>query len=1073
MKKNKLLLSSILLTGAMLLSASLYFNNKAKYSPRVSEKPESRDEKEDAEGMARWLFNMRKNPLTGKIDPLDVIKVREDVMRMVKSKSPNTALGLDWKELGPDNVGGRTRAILIDKNNPTKIFAGSVGGGLWVSTNSGSSWQGVAGFDQQPNLVISCITQATNGDIYVGTGEGFMGMGGSFGTSTIGNGIYKSTDDGATFNLLASTIPTTSNTTNATANTAFISVYNLAASPTNPNLIYAATDYGLQVTLDGGLTWSHPVNTTYCLDIDVANDGTVMAVIGTNIYQSTDGTTFNLLNPVGFPTSYKGRIELAISPTDPNYMYASISSILSTANSFSSGETMNGHLLGIYQSTDKGATWKTIANGGSSLFDPLGKQGTYANTIAVFPSDKTQIVVGGLDNWVWKQTNPSTPGVGQWIQATFWAVRYPGFTHYVHADIHTIKFNPTNPNIVYIGCDGGIFRSINGGQDFTMINNNYNITQFYSIAFESDANKGFMGGSQDNGTQYVSGHGNSTKFAEEIQSGDGFQCEVSFLNPNVSYTSAYFSQVERHSSKGGAGNNMYSKNVTDFLGSSPSYNKAGFVTPMALYETKNSTNSPDTIKFYNGLTIQIGATGNGINKHFTGYTHLPQASATLVPGTITIKTGTQTVTDDGAGLMTGNIDVNMPHTFDYSTGYYDFYYATPPANGNVMNITFKVMYAIGANILIDRSNYVYPLNYTTTSVVNYGDTVKIYDPFQAKLAVGFNGYVYMTKQALDFSSTPLWLKIGTVTGTVEQLAWSADGDVLFASTDAGNLYRFSNLAKIVDSLTGDVGLSTKLNPKCIVKKDLIESFGFNVITGISVDQNNANNVAVSIGGYGVAVHVKYSTNALAALTLTTPTFSSVQGTGLPAMPVYSVMLEKLDPHRAFIGTDYGVYSTNDITAGSGVVWSPENGVTNLLPNVMVSKLRQQQLPETSVYNAYVIYAATFGRGAWKSDKYFISPSVGINEHTNPKSSSLESGLLIYPNPMTEEGTVSFTLNSSTEIEVSVFNLQGKLVKSIKPGKLNAGLQKIQLNTDELSKGTYLLSIDGTNCHATSRFVVVK
>jgi hypothetical protein len=1085
MKNNKVLLGSLLLTGAMLFSASIYFNNKAYYTPRVGDKSESQEEERDASGAAEWLFNIRKNPVTGTIDPRDVLKAREEVAQMLKNRSASSALGLDWKELGPDNVGGRTRAILIDKSNPTKIFAGNPGGGLFVSTNAGTTWQNVAGFDQKENLAISCITQAANGDIYVGTGESMMeniggGFFGSFGGEFLGGGIYKSTDDGATFNLLPSTIPTTANQPTATATTAFIGVNNLAADPFDANKIYAATFYGLQVTTDGGATWSHPINTTRATDIEVASDGTVMVAVASTLYRSTDGINFTAINTAGstsgFPSSSVLRIELAISPSDPNYMYASV------ANTGTSAAT-TGHLLGVYQSIDKGLTWKNIGNGGSSQFDPLGNQGWYANTLAVYPADKTQIIIGGLDNWVWKQTSPSVVGVGQWFQGTFWDFS-PISSHYVHADIHTIKFHPTNPNVIYIGCDGGVFRSTNGGMDFSAMNNKYNVTQLYSIAFESDANKGVMGGAQDNGTNYISGHGNSVQAAKEVNGGDGAQCEISYLNPNVSFSTVYYGSLKRHSSKGGVGNSMYSKNLVKRVGTNPASSVASFVTPIALYETKNSTNSPDSVTFTNGLITQIGVTGNGILTHYTGFLNLPQQSATLIQDSVVIKIGTVMAKANPSGVFIGNVNPSGVNTVSPS-GYYDITFSSPPTNGAVMNLTFKVQYAAGSNLVIERSSYAYPLVYTTPTAILPGQTVKIHDPFQAKLAVGLNGFVYMTKEALDFSGTPLWMKLGAINGQTGQLAWSADGNVLYVGTENGSLYRFSNLAAIIDSTNGDIGgtfpwvvtagvpLSNPppLNPGCVVVKDLLQSFGGGFITGISVDPNDANNVAVSVGGYGNSTHVYYSTNALAPGT--TPTFLSKQGSGLPAMPVYSVMIEQLDPKRVLVGTDHGVFSTDDITANP-VIWSPDNGVAGMLPNVPVYKLRQQRLPETAVYNAYVIYAATHGRGAWKSDKYFVTPTVGINEPYKPKETSLESGLSIYPNPMSEQGTVAFNLNSNAEIVVSIFSLQGKLVKSIKVGKLNAGAQKIQINTDELSKGTYLLSVDGDNtCHATSRFVVIK
>jgi len=191
------------------------------------------------------------------------------------------------------------------------------------------------------------------------------------------------------------------------------------------------------------------------------------------------------------------------------------------------------------------------------------------------------------------------------------------------------------------------------------------------------------------------------------------------------------------------------------------------------------------------------------------------------------------------------------------------------------------------------------------------------------------------------------------------------------------------------------------------------------------------------------------------------------------MPTYGIVIEKNDPKRVIVGTEYGAYSTDDITVASPT-WVAENGTTGKLPNTPVFKIRQQRRDGTVVTNPYVIYAGTHGRGIWKSSSLIGPVTVGINDPVNNNNNvNFQSSLLIYPNPMTDMGTVSFDLPQATSIAISIFNLQGKLVKTINTGKLQEGNQKISINTENLSKGTYLISVDGTNVHATSRFVVIK
>ena len=1076
MKNNKLLLGSALMAGTILSFAHFYLDNTFQSEAEINNETGIH---RMAKGSAKWLFNMQKNPLTGTIDPMDVLKSREEVNQMYTNRSSANALGLEWSELGPDNVGGRTRAILIDKNNPNKMFAGSVSGGLWVSNNGGSNWSNVPGFDQQPNLAVVSLAQAANGDIYAGTGEGdFYFYTGSGSAGILGAGIYKSTDGGNTFSRIASTIPTSLNNSSGSAATAFCSVHELGTDPVNANRIYAATKYGLRSSENGGLTWAHPIrqnngsaNTNTAMDVDVASDGTVIANINNKLYRSTTGDsgTFALVT-AGLPSNGVSRIEFAIAPSDPNYMYAL------------AGKSSNGLLLGVYQSIDKGLTWATIGNGGSSQFEMFGTgQSDYDNAIGVFPSDKTRIIVGGVGMWIWKQTNPSVPGIGQWSLAANQGGG-PNNPYYVHSDVHDFKFHPTNPDVFYIGNDGGVFRGYTGGSFgnnsivYQPMNNGYNVMQFYGIAFEGDdpGRIGFISGAQDNGTQYVSGHGNTPQSAEQVGGGDGFESEISFLSPNVSFTTVYYGSLSRTSAKGSYGNSFYPDKFASLFPTLGESGFASFVTPIALYETKTATNSPDFYTFINQPVSQMVGIGDGIKKNFTGILTLPYPSATIVPDSISFNSGLQIVTDNGSGTLVGSIDITKTNSINYITGAFDFYFNTPPSIGSTVNLSFDVIYASGSDISITRSDYAYPLNFTPTSQIEPGDTLMVPDPFQAKLAVGFNGAngVWMTKGALNFSGTPVWVKLGTLSGEAEELAWSADGDILYVGTSSGTLYRFSNLAAITDSANGDVA-----SPNTVVVKTQIAGFSGNFITGLSVHPTDANKVAVSLGGYGTGTptHVYYSTTAATCpASITTANFSGKQGSGvnkLPAMPVYTVLIEQNDPKRLIVGTESGVFSTPDITV-TNPVWSSENGTSGLFPNVPVFKIRQQRRDGNEVYNPFVIYAATHGRGAWKSESYL--GTVGINEASaNAFKSTNHSGISVYPNPMNERGTIAFNLGSATDVTISIYNLEGRLVKTIKAGKLNSGEQKIQISTDEFSKGTYLISIDGSTVHATSKFVVVK
>src|SRR5688500_15317906 len=129
------------------------------------------EDEEEAGGYREHMNKIRANQVTGVVDINDVIAARAEALAMRGSGNSRGALSLEWEELGPDNIGGRTRAILIDRNNTNRMYTGGVSGGLWISDNAGNSWRVYSGNDTLSGVGIGSLTQAANGDIYVGTGE--------------------------------------------------------------------------------------------------------------------------------------------------------------------------------------------------------------------------------------------------------------------------------------------------------------------------------------------------------------------------------------------------------------------------------------------------------------------------------------------------------------------------------------------------------------------------------------------------------------------------------------------------------------------------------------------------------------------------------------------------------------------------------------------------------------------------------------------------------------------------------------------------------------------------------------
>ncbi|MBI1192694.1 MAG: hypothetical protein GC205_05910, partial [Bacteroidetes bacterium] len=175
--------------------------------------PLGENPKSGASAYKAWLFEMRKNPATGHLTEADLLEGRRQVMeaRARNAQSNSRSLGVVWSHLGPTNIGGRTRAIAIDPSNPSRMYGGSVSGGLFISNDGGVSWEPHPQNPLLQSTLISTISIAANGDIYFGTGESYLDFfdgSGSYSHGFTGTGVYKSTDGGVSFSLLTATEPT-------------------------------------------------------------------------------------------------------------------------------------------------------------------------------------------------------------------------------------------------------------------------------------------------------------------------------------------------------------------------------------------------------------------------------------------------------------------------------------------------------------------------------------------------------------------------------------------------------------------------------------------------------------------------------------------------------------------------------------------------------------------------------------------------------------------------------------------------------------------------------------------------
>ncbi|GAA2528411.1 WD40/YVTN/BNR-like repeat-containing protein [Pilimelia columellifera] len=385
-----------------------------------------------------------------------------------------------WSALGPSNLGGRLTDVVVDPIRPDTVYAASASGGVWKSTDGGQSMA----YAWSPELPqpVGALAIGSDGVLYAGTGESNPG-GGS--TSFGGAGVYRSTDAGATWQSIGLTDTER--------------IGRIVVDPTNPNRVFVAASgrlfgaggsRGLYASTNRGDTWKlalagdNPATGVIDVAISAADPNTIFAAAwehrrtpgtrpyggpGSGLYRSTDGgATFTRLAgglPAAGPRG--GRIGVAVAPSDPQRVY--------TIWSDDAGE-----LLGAWTSTDKGATWKAMGSGLST-----GGFAWWFGRLWVDPAKPTRVFSAGVP------MQESTDAGQTW--------RSSGG---IHADQHGLAFDPRVAGRVFIGNDGGFYRSTTGGSvsgQWTRARNLANM-QFYTVAVSAQDPSRIAGGLQDNGS---------------------------------------------------------------------------------------------------------------------------------------------------------------------------------------------------------------------------------------------------------------------------------------------------------------------------------------------------------------------------------------------------------------------------------------------------------------------------------------------------------------------------------------------------------------------------------------------
>ena len=476
-----------------------------------------------------WYWETRVNAQTGEFPTTsaweEMQKFQADNPGSVKSVSGN------WTSVGPTaSPGGyaglgRLNCVGFHPTDNNTIYAGSASGGLWKTTNGGTTWSVLN--DNLAVLGVSdiCISTADPNTIYIATGDKDGGsvwsLGGGQYNDNNSIGVMKSTDGGTTWNTTGLSFSVSSKR----------SVFRLLMDPVDNTVLYAATSVGFFKTTNAGLSWNNLYSSQIFCDLEF-KPGTSSTIYGSNkngdIYRSVDGGlnwTSRLL------TTFR-RVEMAVSPANANYVYAVMQD-----NSNPLDESP------VYKSIDGGETFTRVFTSTTvSLLgydcdgsDVINSQASYDLTISADPTNANNVFVGGIN--VWK----STDGGSTWNINTHWSSTCSGTATTVHADQHYLAYQPVT-NHLFLGNDGGLYKTTNTGASWLFIGNGIVNSQLYRIGVSQTVASEVIAGLQDNGTKLFSGG-----IWDDVKGGDGMECIIDYTNANIQYGTYVEGQIDRTS----------------------------------------------------------------------------------------------------------------------------------------------------------------------------------------------------------------------------------------------------------------------------------------------------------------------------------------------------------------------------------------------------------------------------------------------------------------------------------------------------------------------------------------------
>ena len=460
----------------------------------------------------RWFYNWE--PMVDKYGNFPNVSAF-DMFNSNSKKNPasNSPKSANWTKLGPSSSAGgyagigRLNCISFHPSNNSTYWVGAPAGGLWKTTNNGSTWSCSTDFNDVIGVsdIIIPSDYETSNTIYIATGD-------RDGHDNFTVGVLKSTDDGANWFYTGLKFDLSDNE----------NINRLLLDPNDDNTIIAATSVGTYKTTDAGISWDK-INTIEFIDMEY-KPGNFDVLYGStkkgDIYLSTNGGLdwSKTLNTSG------KRVEIAVTPANTSVVFAIIAG------------SDNG-LYGIYKSGDNGFSFVEVFSGNTKNLlgwynggnDDQGGQGFYDLAIAISPTDAQTVLIGGINTW------RTTDGGKNWSLIAHWN---GSGAPTIHADVHALTYHSNGT--LYQCNDGGIYTSSNDGTNFYDKTNGIVHSQIYKLSVSQTVSDETLIGLQDNGTKLKSGSS-----WRDVKGGDGMECIIDYTDEDIQYGSVYYGRISR------------------------------------------------------------------------------------------------------------------------------------------------------------------------------------------------------------------------------------------------------------------------------------------------------------------------------------------------------------------------------------------------------------------------------------------------------------------------------------------------------------------------------------------------